>query len=303
VRRAPAAAVLAAAAIAAVLLAVGLAEGWWDGRAPTSRPGPSIAATASLSPGAVHFGDPLTARAELVVDPARVEISSIRFVPQFLSYRVARAERTPSHAGGLTTLSYSFALECLEAGCAPGRAQVPLTFPDAIVRYRARSGAPGRLAVPWPGITVASRLDDAARAEPATHLSATTSPPPVSYRLSPALLVDGLAGAAGLLVLAAGALLFLAVRRPAPAPAETRAEVVRTPLETALLLVRDAASDGHGPEVRRLALQRLVRELRRSDRGDLARAAGRLAWSDDEPSSPTALDLVDRIEAELSEER
>ncbi len=302
-RRAPAAAILAVAAIVAVVLAVGLAEGWWGGGAQTSHPGPAISATASLSPDAVHFGDPLTAHAVLVVDPSRVETSSVRFVPQFLSYRVARAARTPSQASGLTTLAYSFALECLEAGCAPGRAQVPLVFPAAVVRYRTTSGASRRLSVPWPGITVASRLDDAARAEPATHLSAAASPPPVSYRVSPGLVVDGLAGAAGLLVLLAGALLLLAVRRPAAVPAEARADEALTPLESALLLVREAASDGHGPNMRRLALQRLVRELRGSDHGDLAQTAGRLAWSDGEPSAPTALELADRIEAELAEER
>lgn len=303
VRRGPAAA-LVVAAIAAVLLAISLADGWWRGGGGTAAPSSAISAQASLSPTAVHFGDPLAARAVLVVDPTRVETASVRLVPAFLSYRVASDERELSHAGGLATISYSFALECLEAGCAPGRAQVPLDFPAAIVRYRTVAGTPRRLAVPWPEITVASRLDDADRADPAAHLRADASPPPVSYDLSPGPLVDGLATASGLLVLAAALLLFFALRRPPASAATPRMDgAVRTPLEAALLLVREASSDGHGPETRRLALQRLVRELGRSQRGDLAQAAGRLAWSDGEPSAHTALELADRIEQELSGER
>jgi hypothetical protein len=303
VRRGPAAAGLVVAAVAAVLLAISLADGWWSGRAGTAAPSSAISAQVSLSPAAVHFGDPLTARAELALDPARVETSSVRLVPRFLSYRVVRVERELSHAGGLVTISYSFALECLEAGCAPGRAQVPLDFPAAIVRYRTRAGTPRRLALPWPEITVASRLDDADRADPAAHLRADPSPPPVSYDLSPGTLVDGLATASGLLVLAAGLLLLLALRRSAATEPLAADGAGRTPLEAALLLVREAASDGHGPELRRLALQRLVRALGRSQRGDLAQAASRLAWSNREPSAHTALELADRIEHELSEER
>jgi hypothetical protein len=304
VRRGRAAVVVVAAAIAAVLLALSLAEGWWNDGAGPAEPESAISAQVSLSPAAVHFGDPLTARAVLVLDPTRVEAASVRLVPSFLSYRVASAERQVSHAGGLTTIAYSFALECLEAGCAPGRAQVPLDFPAAILRYRTRAGTPRRLAVSWPEITVASRLDDADRADPGAHLRADASPPPVSYDLSPGALVDGLAAASGLLVLAAGVLLFFALRRRVPATAVPEPDGAgRTPLESALLLVREASSDGHGPDLRRLALQRLVRELGKSHRRDLAQAAGRLAWSDRDPSAHTALELADRIEQELSEER
>jgi hypothetical protein len=304
VRGRPALVVLAAAVVAAVLLAVALGEGWFSGRPAKAAAGPAISIQASLSPAAVHFGDTVTARAVLVLDPARIEPASVHFVPHFLSYRVARAERRLSHAAGATTISYIFALECLEAGCGPGRAQVPLVFPAATVRYRTPAGASKRKSVPWPEIIVASRLDAAARAEPATHLRADSSPPPVSYRLSPETLLDGLAGAAGLLVLVAGLLLFLAFRRrPAPERAPPAAPAVHTPLEAALLLVREAASDGHGPALRRLALQRLVRELQGSGRNELARAAGRLAWSDGEPSAPGACALADRVEKELSEER
>jgi hypothetical protein len=302
VRRAPAAAVLTAAAIAAVVLGLALEGGWWTSGETAPR-GAAISAEASLSPGAVQFGDPLTARAVVVLDPARVRLSTVRFAPHFGSYLVTRELRETLSEGGLTRISYSFELECLGAGCATGQAQVPLQFPEAALRYRSRSGTPGRLRIVWPTVTLASRLDDSDRADPAAHLRADLSPPSVSYRFSPGLLVAGLAVASGLLVLAAGILVFLALPRTVPPGAEPEPDgPARTPLEDALLLVREASSDGHGPELRRQALQRLVRELRSSELSELAHAAGRLAWSNGPPSADTSLELVAQVEREVSEE-
>lgn len=295
--RRAAAAALVVAATAAVVVAVGVADGWWQG-ASAPEPSAAISAQTSLSPGAVQFGDPLTALAEVVVDPARVEPASVRIVPRFLSYRVVQATRELRHAGGLAKLSYSFRLECLTAGCAPGRPQVALQFPTANLVFRTRTGEPGRRAVAWPIITVASRLDDADRAAPGAHLRADATPPPVSYRLSPDALVDGLVAAVALLVLAAGALLFLAFRRTAPP--EPAPPARRPALEEALALVRATALNGSSQELRRLALQRLARELRRSDRDELARDAGRLAWSDGAPSSGDTEDFAAEVEKEVS---
>jgi hypothetical protein len=300
VRRAPAAAVLTAAVIAAVVLGLALQGGWWTSGETAPR-GAAISAQASLSPGAVHFGDPLTARAVVVLDPARVKTSTVSFAPRFGSYLVTRDLRETRSEGGLTRISYSFTLECLGAGCATGQAQVPLLFPEAALRFRTRSGTPGRLRIVWPTVTLASRLDDSDRADPAAHLRADTSPPAVSYRFSPGLLVAGLAVASGLLVLAAGILILLAFPKTVPPGAEPEKDgAARTPLEDALLLVREASSDGHGPELRRKALQRLVRELRSRDMTELAQAAGRLAWSNGPPSTDTSLELVGKVEREVS---
>jgi hypothetical protein len=301
VRRSPAAAVLTAAAVAAVVLGFALEGEWWagGGKAP---PGAAISAQASLSPGAVHFGDPLSARAVVVLDPARVRPSTVRFAPHFGSYRVTRGTRQTRSDGGLTRITWAFALECLGAGCATGQAQVPLLFPEASVRFRTRSGTAGLLRVVWPTVTLASRLDDSDRADPAAHLRVDTSPPAVSYRLSPGLLVPGLAVVSGLLVLAAGMFVLLALSKWRPSePEPEQAGPARTPLEDALLLVREAASDGHGPELRRKALQRLVRELRSSDLNELAQAAGRLAWSNGTPAPDTTLQLVAQVEREVPE--
>jgi hypothetical protein len=288
-----AAALVAAAAAVAVALLLRGGPGAPAPKAP-------ISVEATLAPAAVHFGDTITANAVVLLDPARVDVSSVRLVPRFLSYRVARALRDPQRDGKSATLTYRLVLECLGAGCAPGRPQVPLQFPPALLRYRTPDGTTGRYAFAWPGITVASRLDDADRANPYASMRADTSPPPASYDISPEALTDGLVAGAGLLVLATGALLWLAFRRRRPTVAAIP-ESSADPLEEALRLVREIAGDGHRPELRRLALQRLVTELRATGRVELAESAGMLAWSGGPPSPAGAGELADRVEREVAE--
>ena len=293
-RLAAAALVVAGAAAAAVVIALGA------GSSGAPAPQSPISVQAAMSPGVVHFGDTVTARAVVVLDPGKVDVTSLRLVPRFLAYEVAHAKRDVQRDGKATTVSYDLALECLGAGCAPGRPQVALQFPPALLRYRTRAGARGQYAFAWPSITVSSRLDDADRANPYTALRTNTTPPPVSYSVSPGALADGLVGGAGFLVLVAGVLLWLAFRRrSSPRPVEAAAS--RDPLEEALRLVREIAGDGHRPELRRLALQRLVTELRATGRAELAESVGRLAWSDGPPSPGGARQLADRIEQEVEE--
>lgn len=294
-KRLAAAALIGAGAAAAVVIA--LEAGGSGAPAPRS----PISVQAAIVPGAVHFGDTLTARAVVVLDSARVEAASVRLVPRFLAYDVASATRSVQRDGGTTTISYDLSLECLHAGCAPGRPQVALQFPPALLRYRTANGRSGRYAFAWPSITVASRLDDADRADPYAALRTSTVPPPVSYSVDPGALADGLIAAAGLLVLAAGALLWLAFRRRA-APRPVEAAAVGEPLEEALRLVREIAANGHRPELRRLALQRLVTELRAAGRADLAESVGRVAWSDGPPSPGGARELADRVEQEVEKQ-
>jgi hypothetical protein len=294
--------VVIGAAIAAVL-ALAAEQGWWRHvAAGTAADKAAISVQESLAPNAVLFGDPLTARALVVFDPARVRASSVRLLPRFGSYRVSRVTRKSQQVGGSTELVYRFVLECLTVGCAPGRPQVALDFPPAILRFVTREGAARHLAVDWPSITVASRLDDTDRADPsAAGLRADTAPPPVSYRLSPGALVDGLVVASVLFVLAAAVFLAMVLRRQvASAPQASTSD--QTPLEKALALVRETAADGHSPERKRMALERLVRELQGLGRAELAATAGRLAWSAAEPSPNTALEFVGRVEREVAEE-
>jgi hypothetical protein len=299
VRRALAVVVIGAA-IAAVL-ALAAEQGWWRHVAAGTAEKAAISVQESLAPNAVLFGDPLTARALVVFDPARVRASSVRLLPRFGSYRVSRFARTTQQVGRSTELVYRFVLECLTVGCAPGRPQVALDFPPAILRFVTREGVARHLAVDWPSVTVASRLDDTDRADPsAAGLRADMAPPPVSYRLPPGALVDGLVVASVLFVLAAAVFLAMVLRRQvASAPQASASD--QTPLEDALALVRETASDGHSPARQRMALERLVRELQGLGRAELAATAGRLAWSAAEPSPNTALELVGRVEREVAE--
>jgi hypothetical protein len=299
VRRALAVVVIGAA-IAAVL-ALAAEQGWWRHVAAGTAEKAAISVQESLAPNAVLFGDPLTARALVVFDPARVRASSVRLLPRFGSYRVSRVTRTTQQVGRSTELVYRFVLECLTVGCAPGRPQVALDFPPAILRFVTREGVARHLAVDWPSVTVASRLDDTDRADPsAAGLRADMAPPPVSYRLSPGALVDGLVVASVLFVLAAAVFLAMVLRRQvASAPQASASD--QTPLEDALALVRETASDGHSPARQRMALERLVRELQGLGRAELAATAGRLAWSAAEPSPNTALELIGRVEREVAE--
>lgn len=296
-RRAALLAVLAVAT--AVVVALAVAGGWWSG-SDEAAPGPPISAQATVTPAAAHFGDTLTAGAVVTVDPRRVDPDSVRLATQFLSYRVADSTHVVRHAGRTATVAWSYTLECLGAGCAPGRPQVVLDFPAAVLRYATASGAARRLRLVWPTITVASRLDDEDRAAPIAHLRVDATPPAVTYDVAPGALVDGLVAGAALLVLAASALLWFGFRmRPTAAPA-VAASAPGSPIEEALRLVRETAANGHDPALRRLALQRLVRELRAVGRPVLAADAGRLAWSDGAPSAAGANALADRVEHEVN---
>ena len=102
-----------------------------------------------------------------------------------------------------------------------------------------------------------------------------------------------------MLVLVAAGLLYLAFRRRTPA-AEPETPAGGSPVEDAVRLVRKTAANGHDPGLRRLALPRLVRELRTAGEPGLADDVGRLAWSDGPPSPAGANELADRVEHEVS---
>jgi hypothetical protein len=291
---------VAAAAVAAglVVVALGLAGGWWS-RTAAPAPAAPISLQATVAPSAVQFGDLVTAAVVVTVDPRRVAPAGVRLEPLFLSYRVADSSRVARRVGGATTITWTYALECLGGGCAPGRPQLVLAFPDAVVRYRTAGGEARRLNVVWPAITVASRLSDEDRAAPIAHLRADAPAPPVSYDVAPDVLVDGLVAGTVVLALTAAALLWLAFRRRRATP-EREAAPAGRPLAEALRLVRATASNGNDPGLRRLALQRLVRELRTAGKPGLADDAGRLAWSDGAPSTTRANELADRVEREVN---
>ena len=279
--------------IVAVALAVALALGWWQRGSSGPAPAQPLAATATITTPALSFGDPMTARIEVLLDPRLVELGSLRVRPRFAPWRVVSAS-TERRSGAGTLLVYHYSLECLSQACLPGRTLAERRFLPALVSYTGPTGRTVRRVVEWPTYRVVTRLTSPDIGDPTQHLSADTALPAVTYGIQPGTLQPLLAGLAALLVLAAGLLVFAAL----PRRRATRTGPELPPLEQALRLVRASTANGY-PAERRKALGRLARELRADGQPDLAQAAVRLAWSPHAPSSEAASAFADRVEESL----
>jgi hypothetical protein len=280
-----------AVVVLAVALAVVLALGWFRG-GTGPEPTQPLSATTALGNPALSFGDALAARVEVLVDPKQVDVGSLRIRPRFAPWRIV-SETTERHSGAGTLLLYRYTLDCLSQACLPGRTLAERRFLPVLISYRSPSGRTIHRAVEWPTYRVATRLTTPDIGDPTLHLSADTSLPPVTYRISPGTLQPLLAALAALLVLTAGVFVWFALprRRRSSGPEPP-------PLQRALQLVRASTSNGY-PAERRQALGRLARELRADGRRDLAHAAVRLAWSSAPPSREATSDFADRVEATL----
>lgn len=280
-----------AAVAVGLVLVIGVALGWWD-RSTTAHPARPFTATTSLSSRAFSFGDPLTARLDLLFDPAVVDPAGIEVHPRFGLFRITSTSVQRTRGDG-ELVSYRFALECLGGGCAPESDRVTRRFPQATVTYRTRDGADVTGNVSWPSYQLTSRVTAADRKDPATALRFDTTLPPPSYRISPGLLRALLTALAVLLALAAAALGWLALGRPGTADAD---EPSGSRLEQALQAVRASSANGR-PVERRKALGWLGRELRSVERADEADEAGRLAWSASSPTGEAAGDFATEVES------
>jgi hypothetical protein len=280
------------AGLVALVLAIALALGWWQRGASGPAPDRPLTAQATLDTRALSFGDPLSARVEVLVDPRLVDVTSVRVRPRFVPWRIVSSSAQRRPAVG-TLLTYQYTLECLSPACLPGQTLAERRFLPAFVSYRSKAGRALRLRVDWPTYRVATRLTSPDIGDPTEHLDADTSLPPVSYRIAPGMLQALLAAVSALLVLAAAVLVYCALPRRRAA-----AEPDLPPIQRALLLVRASTANGY-PAERRRALGGLARELRAEGRRDLAQAAVRLAWSSHPPSSEAASSFADRVEESL----
>jgi len=274
----------------AAAVAVGLAVALWP-HGEQSFPKEPLSASAALAPRTFAFGDRLSARLDVLVDPRKVEPATVRVRPRFGLFKVLAAALRTRKAGGVL-LSYRYTLECLVPGCLPGRTLAERRFLPAFVSYRA-AGRARRLAVEWPTYTVVTHLSTPDIGDPTLHLRADTQLPPIGYRVSPRTLQALLAALSGVLVLAAAGLVAVALPRRRAASGPQLA-----PLAQALALVRASTANGY-PAERRRALGGLARELRVEGQRDLARAAVRLAWSAEPPTAAAATKLADEVEAVL----
>src|SRR5262249_43832574 len=250
------------ALVAGVTLAV-LAAG--EATRPQAEPpmvtSSGLAATASLSRRVLLFGDPLTARFDIVVDRRRLNPDLVRLETSFVPFTPVAEGRSRRDNGSLTELRYIFTLDCNEAACLPSMArkrQFVLSPARVLYREPARGGSlPAEVAIQMPSVEIASRLSATEvrmiqrrnplrvldgptiglGIEDATLLIRDSSSelPPATYRVSPYLLVALLFALAALLTVGAAIVLLSRLRseRPPPPP-PPEPEIAGSPLEHAL---------------------------------------------------------------------
>jgi hypothetical protein len=289
--------------VAAAVAAVGIHADWFRSERTLARD-ERISANAFISPRTHMFGDPVTARLDLVFSRIFVPANSVHVRARFKPYVLAASTRTRTDHGTTTRLTYVYRLTCLTQACLPADERTT-TLPPAVVSYSIPAfGGPSHSDVAWPTVTAAARLGPEDRERP--EFRAALRPlPAVTYRIRPTLLAAlSLAGAL-ILVLIAVALLVpalprsLGLRRPSWLRRRTRPQ---TALERALDRVRAAAgANGAGDE--RRALEQLAVELAVSGEAGLARDARRLAWSPQRPEAEGLRDLGVEVERVIGESR
>jgi hypothetical protein len=281
------------AAVLALVLVVALAEGWGTGGGHGRPPVQPFAAAASMSPATVSFGDRISARIDVVVDPRAVDPNSLDVQPRFGLYRVVGSTVKRTRGAG-ELRSYRYVLECLLPGCIPPSARVARRFPPATVSYRTRDGIDADRSVTWPVYQLLSRVTDADRRNSVGRMRFDASLPAVTYRVSPGTLRGLSIALAALLALGAVVLAWIALRPRAGTAGEGSSG---SGLERALTAVRASTANGGGPTERRRALGWLGRELRAVERPSEADEARRLAWSSDPPTSRSAGDFAAEVES------
>jgi hypothetical protein len=243
-------------------------------------PGRAIAATAELKPRSLLFGDTVEARLAVAVDRRRLDPDTLDVRTSFKPFEViGDVDRGRRDVGNQTELTYTYTLRCHEFLCLPRGGRIPFRFAPARV---------GPLRVTWPSIEVATRINES-ELNAFRYRAILTPLAEPTYRISPpALAVSTFLGAA-VLLLVAGAFGLRIGRR---LWARRSPELSLQPVERALLMLR-WTRDG---EDRRRALELLAEALDDEQVPDLARAARKLAWSDEQPSADQAEELARRIE-------
>jgi len=271
--------VRAFAAACSALVLVGCSAAGDEGE-PLLRAGPSIKATTELTPRSLLFGDTLEARLTVAVDRRRIDPDTLDVRTAFKPFeQIGDVERGRRDVGDQTELTYTFTLRCDEFLCLPRGGRIPFRFAPARV---------GPVRAPWPAVEVATRINES-ELNAFRYRALLTPLPEPTYRIAPtALATTTFLGAALLLLVAA----FFGLRIGRRAWARRSPELNLAPVERALVLLR-WTRDG---EDRRRALELLAEALDEEQSAELARAARKLAWSDEPPSAEQAEQLARRIE-------
>jgi hypothetical protein len=288
-RLAFAVAVVLAAALAAVAVAV--LVGKRDGGASGAQIDP-IAAAGTLTPRIVLFGDTLTARVDVVVDPDVVDPAGVKVSWKPAPWELVGAPTsTRRDSEGTTYLRTTYVLRCLTRPCVPVRETDEVDLDPAHVTYPAAVGEGTRrltTEVAWPTLVLHSRggqADERRDVLAAPWRAELVSLPAVTYRAPPILVIVLLVAGGVALFGLAGVLVYRAIpdKEPPPEP-EPEPVPVATLLEQALAFLEAPAVANGAPE-RRRALELVADEVEDWGEPDLARTARALAWSEHEPES------------------
>ncbi|HZO62677.1 MAG TPA: hypothetical protein VFB35_06810 [Gaiellaceae bacterium] len=270
-RRAVAAAVLAAATVA-----------------PAATAAAPLRVHTSLDTATVRFGAVIQARVTVTAGPG-VRTSSVRVVGGLAPLTTVSPRRV-TRAG--STIETTRAVACITAPCvADGGVARPKLAP-ARVSAVLTDGRTVRVAAAWPPLAVRGRVTSADLKKRQPPFRASVVPPPPTYRVAPSTLARLFDGAAIALGLGALGLLGLQTRRRAR---RLRAGAPVDELERALRLAREAETR---PVPDRRRAVGLLARLLDEGRAPLARSASELAWAKPQPEPDAVESLVGDIEQE-----
>jgi len=299
-RRRGVATVLTAAAAAGVVTVIVVVTTAPGPRSP-ALPSSGIVADAAVNPQRALFGDTLIARVDVLVDRRRIDPTTLELRGTFSPYTAGPPSIKRQELGHVSRVTHTLRLRCLVAACLPpdlsrgGRRTVSL--PGMQLFFSRTDRTRGSLLLELAAVEVASRLseidatliDDFA----VVPFQASSALEPISYAVSPSLLVPLLLAAAALLLTGAGWLVLrYGVRRREPIAAPPpEPPVVLSPLERALLVLEQTRARGSVPDERK-ALELLAGELGRNGAVELAATAQGLAWSAPGPTPAATLTLA-----------
>ncbi len=295
--RLAAAAIGLAAVLAVVVLTAFVARGWWRGDGGTYAPRKTLVHT-EVTPPRSLFGQVLTAHAQLVVDPRRVNPASVELAVDVRPFQIrSESHRVERGLGRAAVIDFQYEIQCVTRACVPHQKSAgaeSFQLKTAKATYLGRNGKTLTLDVVWPAFGVQSRLtaDEIALSTP--QVASSSAQPPVSWALSPGLLGGLALVGASLLMLGAGWLVASAVRGDMRPLRVRRIPAHLTALERALVLAEHATAHGEVDESRK-ALERLAEELRRQRAEAYADEAERLAWSERGPSPETVAELATSV--------
>lgn len=291
----------AGVAVGAVLLLT-FVRGWWNGTGGTYVP-PRTTYSATVSPESSLFGDVLTATVSVELDPRTIDPASVRVRASFAPYTVlSQSDRTERGVGRASIDVFSWSIECLVRDCISFTSTGPHTgteakdvaFPSALVTMRKRSGKPASERVGWTPFVVHSRLSASQIGLAQPTLDEHPRFPAVGWTIPPDLIAGAAIVLASLLGLVAVWLVASLSLTDGRVLFVTRIPRGLSRVERSLRLAEHAARRGEVDEERK-ALHRLAADLRGEGYGDLARHAGRLAWSDAERSLEEVQELARSI--------